>query len=149
SLSRREHINKLKADIKALEEGTRRLAAGAKEQGEEGENIRAFRRGGDRQYLTGIKLSGKHILILVDSSASMLDETLVNVLRLRNLNDVQKILAPKWQRAVNTVDWLASQLPADAQFQIYAFNVQARSMVEGSEGRWVSAAQARPLDGAV
>lgn len=149
NLSRREHINKLKADIRSLEEGTQRLNAGAKEQGQEGDRVRAFRQGGDRQYLTGIKLNGKRILILVDASASMLDETLVNILRMRNLHEVEKILAPKWQRTVSTVDWLAAQLPADSQFQIYAFNTQARSVVEGSDGKWVAANQARALDSAI
>jgi len=41
----------------------------------------------------------------------MMDETLVNVLRMRNLPDVQRMLAPKWQRAVAIVDWLTTQIP--------------------------------------
>jgi len=36
--------------------------------------------------LTGIKLRGHRTLILLDASASMLDETLVNVLRMRNMD---------------------------------------------------------------
>jgi hypothetical protein len=68
---------------------------------------------------------------------------------MRNLNNVQKILAPKWQRAVSTVDWLAAQLPADSQFQIYAYDIQPRTVVEGSAGKWVSANNAKALDGAV
>ncbi len=149
TLSRREHINKLKADIKSLEEGTKRLSAGAEEEADEGDRVRAFRRGGDRQYLTGITLSGQRILILVDASASMLDETLVNILRMRNLHEVQKILAPKWQRAVSTVDWLASQLPPESRFQIYAYDIQARSMVDGSSGKWMRSNDAAALDSAV
>lgn len=150
TLARREHINKLKADIKSLEEGTRRLSAGAKEEApDEGDRVRAFRRGGDRQYLTGITLEGQRILILVDASASMLDETLVNILRMRNLHEVQKMLAPKWRRAVNTVDWLASQLPPASLFQIYAYDINARSVVDGSAGRWMQGNDARALDSAV
>ncbi len=38
---------------------------------------------GDRQYLTGLKLGGARVLILVDASASMLDETIVEVIRRR------------------------------------------------------------------
>ncbi len=111
--------------------------------------MRAFKGTGDRQYLTGITVSGRHVLILIDMSASMLDETLVNVLRMRNLPDVQKMLAPKWQRAVATVDWLTTQIPPDSEFQVYAFNTEAHSMIEGSDGKWLKANDPRPLNEAV
>src|SRR5690242_7977326 len=59
SLARRERIEKLKSDIKALEEGTRRLEAGAVDKGPPGQDIKAFRNtGGDRRYITGIKVRG-------------------------------------------------------------------------------------------
>lgn len=149
SQARIAHLNQLKADIKSLEEGTRRLSAGTQGKGPEGDRVRAFRTGGDRQYLTGIKLTGKHILILVDASASMLDSTLVNILRMRNMSKVQKMLAPKWQRAVATADWLAAQLPPQSQFQLYAFDIQARAVVDGSAGKWLSAADPKVLDQAI
>src|SRR5262245_10774988 len=57
SLARRERIEKLKADIRALEEGTRRLEAGAIDKAPPGQDIKAFRNvGGDRRYITGIKV---------------------------------------------------------------------------------------------
>ena len=34
-------------------------------------------------YLTGMRVGGQRILILVDASSSMLDEQLVNILRVR------------------------------------------------------------------
>ncbi len=52
---------------------------------------------GDRQYLTELKMGGKHVLFLVDASASMLGRTYVNVIRYRNMEDSQKIKAPKWE----------------------------------------------------
>ncbi len=149
SMARQEHLNKLRADIRSLEEGTRRLAAGTQGKGPEGERLRTFRTGGDRQYLTGIKLKGKNILILVDDSASMLDETLVNILRMRNMSPVQKMLAPKWQRTVATVDWLVAQLPPQSSFQVFAFNTKVISMIEGSAGKWVPANDPKALDGAI
>ena len=33
------------------------------------------------------------------------------------------------QRTLRTVDWLAAQLPLDAEFQIYGFNEQVRSLL--------------------
>jgi hypothetical protein len=150
SLARREHVNQLKADVLSLEEGTRRLAAGAASQAPEGEQVRSFKgAAGERLYLTGIKLTGQRILILVDNSASMLDETLVNILRMRNLPDVQKLLAPKWQRAVSITDWLASQMPPQSQFQIYTFNTQPHVLVDGTDRQWLPAKDPRPLNAAI
>jgi hypothetical protein len=148
-MARREHVNKLKADIRSLEEGTRRLEGGTTSKGPEGEKLRAFRGSGDRQYITGIKVEGERILILVDASASMLDETLVNVLRMRNLPDVQKLLAPKWRRAVLTVDWLSTQIPPQSNYQIYVFNTQPRPLLEGTGGKWLNGSEPQPLNEAI
>jgi len=100
---------------------------------------------GDRQYLTGLKVGGERILILVDVSASMMDDSVVNVIRLRNMPESRRTSAAKWRRTVATVDWLTSQLPAKAKFQAYAFNTQPRALVAGSEGKWLDAGDANAL----
>lgn len=149
SLARRAHVNKLKADVLSLEEGTRRLEGGTTAKGPEGDQLRGFRGSGDRQYLTGVKLNGQRILILVDASASMLDETLVNVLRMRNLPDVQKMLAPKWQRAVRTADWLSTQIPPTSNFQMYTFNTQPAVLMAGTEGQWLAGSDVSQLNSVI
>ena len=55
TLAKIERIEKLQSDIKSLEEEVRRLMAIKKEQDALGEQIRAFKGEGDRQYLTGLK----------------------------------------------------------------------------------------------
>ncbi len=149
TLSKREAIEKLKQDLKSLEEGTKRLSAGTPDPGQPGTRIKGFVGSGDRQYLTGLKIGGQRILILVDTSASMMDESVVNVIRLRNMPDVKRMAAPKWRRAVGTVDWLTSQLPAKAKFQVYGFNTSARALVAGSDGKWLDADDANALSGAL
>jgi hypothetical protein len=140
SVARREHIEQLKADIRSLEEGTRRLEGGAKDRGAAGQDISRFRdSGGHRQYITGLRLHGKRILILVDRSASMLHEDLVNVILLRNSSQNAKRNAAKWRRALDTVTWLVTQLPSGSQFQIYAFNTQAQPVLAGTTGKWQNA----------
>ena len=58
SLARRERIERLKTDIKSLEEGTRRLEGGSTDKGPQGQDIKAFRnQGGDRERLA--KRSGQ------------------------------------------------------------------------------------------
>jgi hypothetical protein len=137
TLSRREAIERLKADLKSLDEGKRRMEGGSESPDTSGTRVRGFVGQGDRQYLTGLKVGGQRIVILVDVSASMLDETVVNVLRMRNMSEARKLLSDKWRRTLSTVDWLAAQLPAEAEFQIYAFNTQAKPLIPDSEGKWL------------
>jgi hypothetical protein len=140
SLARRERIEKLKADLKSLEEGTRRLEGGALDKGPPGQDIKAFRdTGGDRRYITGIKMRGKRVLILLDRSASMLHQDLVNVMVLRNSDDLKKRTASKWRRAIDTTNWIVTQLPPDAQFQIYGFNSKTEAVLASSAGKWQDA----------
>jgi hypothetical protein len=149
TLASREHVNALKADLRSLEEQAARLKAATPSPGEEGERLRAFPGEGDRQYLTGLKMGGERILILVDSSASMLAETIVNVIRLRNLPTRRRLLAEKWRRAVATVDWLSTQIPPRSRFQVYAFNDTARAVLKDTDKTWLQASDVQVLDRAV
>jgi len=149
TLSRREAIERLKQDLRSIEESNRRLSAGTPDKGEQGNRVKAFTGTGDRQYLTGLKVGGQRILILVDVSASMLDETVVNVIRLRNMPESRRLMAAKWRRTVATVDWITSQLPRTAKFQAYAFNTEAKPLVDGSAGRWLDAGDANALNGSL
>ena len=150
-LSREEHIAKLQADIRALQEGVKRLEAGSDELAPPGQDVAAFRKtGGERRYLTGLRMHGRRILILLDVSASMLHEDIVTVLRLKNADDAQKRAAAKWRRAVETVHWLLTQVPPGSSYQIYTFNTKAQPLLADTAGKWVSGGDlpqiARALD---
>jgi hypothetical protein len=135
SLAQREHIEKLKSDIRALEEGKRRLEAGSLDRTPPGQQIASLRdMGGDRRYITGIRMHGKRILILLDVSASMLHEDIVSILRLRNADDDHKRAAAKWRRAVDTVSWLTTQIPPHSQF-----------LLPDVAGKWLDAGDAPQL----
>ena len=149
TLATKEHVNKLKADLKSLDEELRRLKAGAKTQDDPGGSLRRFPGSGDRHYLTDLKTGGSRIVILVDASASMLDETIVGIIRRRNLSPKAKIKAPKWQQAVATVDWLTSQLPLASKFQIFTFNEKVQPLLKGTEGRWLDVGDVEELNRAV
>lgn len=133
----RAHINELKSDIKGLDKTTQALS---QQQKPPGTKVHQFVGEGNRQYLTGLKLSGKRTLILLDASASMLDETIVNIIRLRNMQDAQKRASEKWKRAQGTTEWLISNLPASTQFQLYIFNTRASSAMPAKQGKWLAAA---------
>jgi hypothetical protein len=149
TLAQREHVKRLMADLKSLEESTRRLSASIPREEPAGDRLRAFIGDGDRQYLSGLKVGGQRVLILVDASASMLGETIVDVIRRRNLPDERKVLSDKWRHAVAAVDWLTTQIPRDARFQIHAFNEQAWAVTPGSDGSWLDAGDAEVLEAAM
>jgi hypothetical protein len=139
TLSRREAIERLKADLKSLEQGARRLEGASRDTSATGTRVRGFLGTGDRQYLTGLKVGGGHILVLVDVSASMLDETVVNVLRMRNMSETRKLMADKWRRTLSTVDWIAAQVPLESEFQLYAFNTKTWALQPNTDGKWLKA----------
>lgn len=149
TLASREHINQLSTDLQSLDKVQKRLGAAVEADRDAGEKVREFKGEGDRQYLTGLKMGGQRILVLVDASASMLDETIINVIRRRNLDAASRIKAPKWQRALKTTDWLVSNLPANTQFQLYSFNTRAQATLSGTDGKWLQTSSRADVDGAV
>jgi von Willebrand factor type A domain len=149
SMAQREHINRLKADLKQLEEGTQRLAGGAVQEAPAGQRVRAFRGTGNRQYITGIKLKGKRILVLIDRSVSMVDEDLEDVIKLRNQSAAVRRATVKWRQNLDIADWLSTQLPAGSRFQMVAFNTQPQPLIEGTEGRWLDSTDPKLLAQAI
>jgi hypothetical protein len=131
----------LRRKVKQLEEETAQI-----EDIEFGDKVREFVGDGNRQYLTGLTLGGERVLILIDGSASMLADTVVNALRRRNMDDVQKQKSAKWQWSLRTLEWLLAQLPPSSRFQVYVFNNQAQAMLAGTEGEWLDASDSLALE---
>ncbi len=149
TLAKIQAIEKLQADIKSLEEEVKRLLALKKEQDQAGQRIRSFKGEGDRQYLTGLKLGGERTLILVDRSASMLHETIVNILRRKNLPESEQLLSRKWRQVVASVDWLTSQFRPKSQYQIYMFNNVTVPVIKGTDGLWLDAGDSDQINDAI
>lgn len=149
TLASKQHINELASDLKTQDEEKKRLGAPRPAEQDGGTKVRKVKGEGDRQYLTGLKMGGKRVLILVDVSASMLGETIINVVRRRNMDTNSKRSAPKWQRALKTADWLVSNLPSTARFQLYAFNTRASAAVSGTDGNWLLASSRKDVDAAI
>lgn len=127
-------IEALKLRLKTLEQERQRLETETKNTGED---TRSFVGEGNRQYLTGMKLGGNRILVLLDKSASMLDDTIVNVIRRRNMSDESKQAAPKWRQAIDMVEWLSTRFPLTSQYQIYTFNTTTEPVVTNTKGQWL------------
>ena len=139
----KERIASLEEDLLTLD----KQVAVLREQ--EGDATRTYNGEGRRQYLTGLRVSGERILILVDTSASMLSDTIVDVLRRRNMSEERRRSSPKWKRAVATVDWITAQIPAKSRFQLVAFDVKARSVLGGAISQWLDTGSGQRLTEAV
>lgn len=145
SRATKQHVNQLQSDLQKLDSETSILLAEEKANRQSGRRVRQFIGQGDRQYLTGLRLGGKRVLILVDGSASMLDETIVNVLIKRNLDEKIRRSAEKWQRAMQTVEWLVANLPPQSSLQMYVFNSEARAVLAKETG-WVPVTDSETVD---
>jgi hypothetical protein len=135
-----QDVELLRKQVEVLKEETAKL----QEQGND-DNVRRFVGEGERQYLTGLKLGGQRVMILVDTSASMLSDSIINVIRKRNMSDAVKRNADKWKRAVRTTEWLVAQLPRTSSYQIYTFNTKANA-VNGDNGVWRDTADSAGMD---
>jgi hypothetical protein len=130
-----EEISRAKAELKKLE-AEKQLLVQQVSASQQASKIRSFEGEGNRQYLTGLKLGGQRVLILIDGSASMLDRKIVNIVRLKIRSDELRRVAPKWQRVVSTVEWLLANFPAETSIAGYLFNQEVQKL--GSDGReWV------------
>ena len=143
TMAQRNSIEELKTDIDTHEDEVNRLRA----LDERETGTIEIKGEGDRQYLTGLFMGGKRILIAVDASASMLDRTLVNVIRRRNMPASRQLQSPKWQRAVRTVEWLAAQIPLESSYQIFRFNTEPTSVLPSDA--WHSAFNMAVISNAV
>lgn len=136
----------LKSEVLSLQARVDELRASQAEQA----NATRERAGaGTRQYLAGLEVKGKRILILVDVSASMLDETVVGVIRRRNMDAATQAASRKWRWGLNAVDWVSTQVPASAQFQVYAFNTMVESAIAGTTGNWLAVGNGAQLTAAI
>jgi hypothetical protein len=143
-VSEDEAVEKLKAEVQSLEEEVKKLREAAEE--ESGKSARSFVGDGNRQYLTGLNLGGKNIAILLDVSASMLADRVVNIIRMRNMDPKLQRSTEKWTRALNTIDWLTSQLPVGSEYQVITFNTEAQTALPETAGKWMEVADQAQLE---
>ncbi|MDD9824527.1 MAG: VWA domain-containing protein [Gammaproteobacteria bacterium] len=106
-------------------------ASGAQRKKIEGE--------GKRQYLAGLTVRGKRILILFDRSASMSDTSVVNIIRHKFLPEAQRRATPKWRWASSILEWLLAHLPPDAQYQLIGFDERAAPVLGAARKGWLPA----------
>ena len=138
-------LDKLRRQVEQLEDETAQM-----EEVEFGDKVREFQGDGNRQYLTGLKLGGERVLILVDGSASMLADTVVNAAA-----PTQYGLTSRKNSRPNGSGHCAhwngcwpSCLPAAAFSCIFLILI-FRPQFQALEGEWLDAADDLALESAV
>jgi len=99
---------------------------------------------GEVEHIIGLRVKGKRIGILVDSSSSMTDEILVDVIRRKNTTAVNMKAGPKWQRTKKIVKWLLARAPQESDVSIITYNNIASQLA--GKG-WKKVSDAIALDG--
>ncbi len=147
SLTLKKQINSLENEIKKIDnkngEQKNKIEIAVKRNGDK---IRQYEGDGHRQYLTGLKMGGKRVLFLIDSSASMLDETIVNIILKRNLSDKVKRNTRKWQQAIKSVQWMVANLPSSSQFLLLSFNTKVKSLSRDQSYSWIKSHESSKIN---
>jgi hypothetical protein len=91
-----------------------------------------------RQYLTGVKLQGEFVVFLVRTSGSMLDDTIDAAVARLDDSDEMKRQAPKWQRVVQSLQWMLASLGPETRFQILFFNEETTPVLPTRGDEWFS-----------
>ena len=93
------------------------------------------------QYLVGMKVTGKKIIILLDRSASMTARSLLQIVQYKAGPAAARSSAEKWLNAQNAVWWLTARAPAQSRLQIASFSDTTNFHTDN----WVSATDSTAL----
>ncbi len=91
-----------------------------------------------RQYLTGVKFDGTHVLFLVRVSGSMLGDTIQDAVALLAEPEFKKRESPKWQRVVKSLEWMIANLGPEASFQVLLFNDETTPLLPSRGDAWIA-----------
>ena len=120
-------IEKSRHDTEALKENIKKTTV------KKADDIVKIDRESEETYLLGLQVKGKKIAILLDASASMTAEQLVDVIKIKNGGRQDKLTANKWLRTRRVVKWLLSRLPQKSEVMVMAFN---HSVYFLGDGNW-------------
>ena len=118
----------------ALSSARQALASDAAQQQRAAEEAQQV---ASQQHLTGLMVNSDRVVVLLDSSASMLSSTLVEIIRLRASSPQLQLRADKWVSARGAAKWVVDRLPNGASYQVLTYS----DVVRDSEGKTVTGAQ--------
>ncbi len=78
-----------------------------------------------QEHLIGLRVRGARIVILLDTSASMADERLVDIIKIKVSNIAAKKSAPKWRRTLAVARWIIDRVPEGSEYMVISYNSKA------------------------
>jgi len=90
------------------------------------EDIVSSEKNYEANYIVGLNVKGKKIVILLDSSSSMTDEKLIDIIKRKNSDDKEKLIGPKWKRANKIAKWIINRSPEQSSISLIKFNEDAK-----------------------
>jgi|MDTG01.3.fsa_nt_gb hypothetical protein len=89
-----------------------------------------------KEYISGCNVKGQKIIFLIDTSKSMLDKEVINILQLgvKPLSEQNK--SKKWIQTKNTLRWLINNTPNESEILISSFNENLNYDV--NDGDWTN-----------
>lgn len=84
-----------------------------------------------QEFLIGLEIKGKRIIILVDSSSSMLAETLIDITLYKAKGVTDRQTAEKWIRTKRAAKWLLANVPASSEFRLFHFSENIKEITSG------------------
>ena len=86
----------------------------------------------EEEYIEGLTIRGSRICILLDSSSSMTDEKLVEIIKRKNSSDEEKKNGQKWKRTIRIVKWILARAPQDSEVAVIKFSKNAKYIAKKS-----------------
>lgn len=108
------------------------------------EDVIESEKGLEENYLLGLKVEGRRIIFLVDMSASMTDESLIDIIVRKSRSDTDKKKGPKWLRTRRIVQWLLARLPKESEAIVIGFSDKSEKI---GPQNWFSATNAAAISG--
>jgi hypothetical protein len=124
-----KEIEKIKSDIKGIKVKKK-------------EDLIEIEQVNEENYLLGLKVDGEKIAILVDSSASMTNEKLIDIIKTKNSSKKDKQQSIKWVRTKKIVEWILARLPKYSDILVVTYNDKAKIL--GKQG-WIKASDPSSL----
>lgn len=89
-----------------------------------------------RQYLTGFDIMGEQVLFLVEASAGMTADTIVEATEYAGKSEKERREGPKWKRVKLALRWLIANMKEGANYKIIFFNSELVPLEVGFGRDW-------------
>lgn len=89
-----------------------------------------------KEYISGCNVKGQKIIFLIDSSKSMLDKEVINILQLGVKTSSEQNNSKKWIQAKKILRWLINNSPERSEILISSFNEKLN--IDVGPGEWTN-----------